>query len=211
MFTGLIEDTGSIVAVRPLGNGVELTIRTALPLSEVAIGDSVACDGCCLTVESMDGDRFTATAGRETLDKTTLGGVRPGRAIHLERALRVGDRLGGHLVQGHVDGVGKVVRITPERESTVIWVALPAELARYVAAKGSITIDGVSLTVNELSGHQFRVNIVPHTVEVTRLGAFSPGDAVNLEVDILAKYVERMLLAGSSEGLTAEALRRAGF
>lgn len=212
MFTGLVEDTGTVAAVRPLGNGVELRIRTAIPLHEVEIGASIACDGCCLTVETKDGDCFTATAGKETLAHTTLGTVKPGRRIHLERALRVGDRLGGHLVQGHVDGVGTVSRVSRERESWVFWMEAPSELARYIAPKGSITIDGVSLTVNEIDGLRFRVNIVPHTIEVTRLGELTPGHGINLEVDILAKYVERLLQGGSDSGaITLDGLRRAGF
>ena len=213
MFTGLVEDTGTIVSTAPRGNGVVLRIQTAIPLADVEIGASIAVDGCCLTVETMDGDCFTATAGRETLDKTTVGQFSTGRRVHLERALRLGDRLGGHLVQGHVDGVGRCIRVTPERESWVIWLEVPSDLARYVAAKGSICVDGVSLTVNEIEGTRFRVNIVPHTIEVTHMGDLKPDAAVNLEVDILAKYVERMVMGpdGTGPALTVDRLREAGF
>ena len=211
MFTGLIETTGTITAVRPAGNGVELCVQSDLPLAEVDLGASIAVDGACLTVETTDGGTFTCTAGRETLALTTLGAVHPGRAVHLERALRLGDRLGGHLVQGHVDGVGTVVRASKQRESTVLWIELPRELTRYVAAKGSVCVDGVSLTVNEIDGPRFRVNIIPHTVSITRMGSLKPGDTVNLEVDILAKYVERMLSGDASEGLTLDQLRESGF
>jgi riboflavin synthase len=211
MFTGLVEDTGAITATSPRGNGVVLTIQTAISLAEVEIGASIAVDGCCLTVESMMGDCFTATAGLETMDKTTVGGFAPGRRVHLERALRVGDRLGGHLVQGHVDGVGRCVSLTPQAESTVLWFEVPEDLSRYVAAKGSICIDGVSLTVNQIDGDRFRVNIVPHTLEATHMGALCAGAPVNLEVDILAKYVERMLGASAPGGLTIDRLRDAGF
>lgn len=193
MFTGLVEDTGAVVERSPLGHGVRLVLRTALPLADVAIGDSIACDGCCLTVEGIDGDRFSVTAGRETLDKTTLGTWQPGRRVHFERALRVGDRLGGHLVQGHVDGVGVVVRAAVEAESLVAWLEAPADLARLVATKGSVAVDGVSLTVNEVAGAQFRVNLIPHTVAVTHLGELTAGRPVNLEVDVIARYVERIL------------------
>lgn len=214
MFTGLIEDVGSIAWVRPQGNGQVLGIRTVIPLSEVAIGDSIAVDGVCLTAEGFDGDVFRAVAGRETLARSTLFGARAGRRVHLERALALGGRLGGHLVQGHVDGQGEVVRSVDERESWVLWIRLPADLARYVAAKGSLCVDGVSLTVNELDGLMVRLNVVPHTAQVTRLGSMRPGARVNLEVDILAKYVERLLSGASpttAGGLTSDMLRRYGY
>lgn len=212
MFTGLVEDVGTIVAVASQGHGLAITIRTALPMAEVALGDSIAVDGACLTVESKGPDRFVAVAGRETLERTTLRRAAPGTTVHLERALRLGDRLGGHLVQGHVDGVGRVVRVEPASESLVLWIEVPHELARYVAPKGSITVDGVSLTVNEVDTARFRVNIVPHTARVTRLGAVSPGTPVNLEVDMLAKYVERLLgVPPPGEGLTLDKLARSGF
>lgn len=212
MFTGLVEETGEIVAITRRDNARVVRIRTAIPLSEVAIGDSIAVDGACLTVAEKAGETFTAVAGRETLDKTRLGAARAGDRVHLERALRVGDRLGGHLVQGHVDGLGTVVESRPAGESHVIRIELPEALARYVAAKGSVTVDGVSLTVNEIEGRVFRVDVVPHTAEVTTLATRSPGERVNIEVDVLAKYVERLLGAGEPyKGLSLQTLRENGF
>lgn len=211
MFTGLIEDTGAVVGVSPRGRGLRLEIRTRLPLAEVAIGDSIACDGACLTVESREADRFVVTAGAETLRLTTLGAVRVGARLHLERARRVGDRLDGHIVQGHVDGVGTIRSNERVDESWVTWIEAPADLARYIAAKGSIAIDGVSLTVNEVDGARLRCNLVPHTIEVTHAGDWAPGGRVNLEVDVLAKYVERLLGARPSAGLTLASLEKYGF
>jgi riboflavin synthase len=197
VFTGLVEDTGSIASVAARDGGKILSIRTKIPLSEVAIGDSISVDGACLTAETLRGDVFTVVAGRETLARTTLGDARVGRKVHLERALRMGDRLGGHLVQGHVDGVGTVRSSSVQGESQVVWVDVPAELARYIAEKGSVCVDGVSLTVNEVARASFRVNLIPHTTKVTHLGDIRAGKKVNVEVDVLAKYVER-LLSGSS-------------
>lgn len=211
MFTGLIEDVGSIVGVTPQGNGARLRIRTAIPLAEVHKGDSIAVDGACLTAESWEGDTFEVVAGRETLERTSLRGVTPGRKVHLERAMKLGDRLDGHLVQGHVDGVGTVIRSYEARESWVIWVELPTELTRFVAEKGSICLDGVSLTVNEVSGATARVNIVPHTAAVTLLGARRTGDRMNVEVDVIAKYVERLLGPGAASGGGAAWLRKLGM
>ncbi len=192
MFTGLVEDVGEIVGVSPQGDGLRLRLRTAIPLSEVAVGDSIAVDGACLTAERCVGDVFEVVAGRETLDRTTLRAARLGRRVHLERALRLGDRLGGHLVQGHVDGTGRVTRSFQASESWVLWIDV-GPLARYVVPKGSITIDGVSLTVNEVQGDTVRLNLIPHTVAVTRLGGLRVGDEVNLEADLIARYVERLL------------------
>lgn len=213
MFTGLVEDTGEVVAVTPVDEGRELRIRTALPTAELAIGESIAVDGVCLTVESVEGHTFSATAGRETLSLTTVGDFAAGRRVHLERALRVGDRLGGHLVQGHVDCTGTVTEVRRAGESWVIWVELPKTQARYVAAKGSVCIDGISLTVNEVDGARFRVNIVPHTAVATAITGHRPGDRVNVEVDVLAKYVERLLSTGQpgKEGLSFATLQRNGF
>lgn len=210
MFTGLVEDVGTIVDVAPAGAGRRLRIRTAIPLAEVKIGDSIACDGACLTAERCDGDIFEVVAGRETLERTTLDAARIGGALHLERAMRLGDRLGGHLVQGHVDGVGRVVRSHQASESWILWLDVGTALARYVVPKGSLCVDGVSLTVNEVVGNEVRLNLIPHTVSVTHLGKKRPGDAVNLEADLIAKYVER-LLGDRAGGLTLDTLRNHGF
>ena len=210
MFTGLITDLGTVRAIRSAGNGVKLVIQTAYDLNEVLIGASIACDGICLTAETFGPDTFEVTAGRETMERTTLGRWKPGHRVHLEQALAVGDRLGGHIVSGHVDGVGKVQSIRQDRESWVIWIEVPDELSRYVAEKGSVCVDGVSLTINEVQGNSFRVNIIPHTADNTHLAAFRAGDGVNIEVDLLARYVER-LLGRDQGGLTLERLRELGF
>lgn len=190
---------------------MKLGVRTKLPLREVAPGDSIAVDGACLTAERCEGDVFYVVAGRETLSHTTLAHARVGRNVHLERALRVGDRLGGHLVQGHVDAVGRITSVVDAQESWIVWVELPREIERYVAAKGSICLDGVSLTVNELDSRRARVNVVPHTRQVTRLGEWRAGEPVNIEVDVLAKYVERLLGPRGGGTLDLETLKRAGF
>jgi riboflavin synthase len=210
MFTGLVEDTGTVVAVAPRGAGKSLAIRTRIPLDEVRIGDSIAVNGACLTAEHCEGDVFTALAGRETVSRTTLGGLRAGETVHLERALKLGDRLGGHLVQGHVDGVGAVRRSVDAGESWILWVSLPDALSRYVAEKGSLCVDGVSLTVNELAEGAVRLNLVPHTAAATRLVGLKAGALVNLEVDIVAKYVER-LLGGDRRALDVDTLRKWGY
>jgi riboflavin synthase len=211
MFTGLVEDVGEIVGTAPQGDGLRLRIRTAIPLAEVAIGDSIATDGACLTAERIEGDVFEVVAGRETLALTTLADARVGRRVHLERALRLGDRLGGHLVQGHVDGVGRVTRSFAAAESWVLWIDVGPALSRYVVPKGSITLDGVSLTVNEVAGTTVRLNLIPHTTAVTRLGALRAGDGVNVETDLIARYVERLLGERAGAGLDLDTLKRNGF
>jgi len=197
MFSGIVADLGSIVDRSPRGHGCTLQIETQFPVGGeegVQLGDSIACNGVCLTAESLQPpNRFTVAAGKETLDCTTFGSLKVGNRLHLERALQVNARLDGHIVSGHVDGVGRVVSTTAEKESFVVWVEAPAELARYIAKKGSITVDGVSLTVNEVNGPQFRVNIIPFTAEHTTLCEHPPGGGVNLEVDLIARYLERML------------------
>ena len=226
MFSGIIETLGTVVSVSPRGNGRTLVIRSALPVApagqagvgrpdreRVGLGDSIACDGVCLTVEAVSPpDRFTVAAGAETLASTTIGGLRVGGSLHLERALRLGDRLDGHLVAGHVDGLGTVCSVERQRESVVIHVDAPERLARYLAAKGSITVDGVSLTVNEVQGRRFRVNVVPYTADETRLGALRAGADVNLEVDLIARYVERLLdPSAATGGLDAARMRALGY
>lgn len=211
MFTGLIEDVGTIVSVRPRGTGREIHIGTTIPLGEVALGDSVAVDGVCLTAEAFTAETMVMVAAKETIMVTTLAKARAGRRVHLERALRLGDRLGGHLVQGHVDGLGRIRSNSDGRGSRVIWVELPKELLRYVAPKGSICIDGASLTVNDVQDSAVRVNLVPHTLGATRFGSMRPGDSVNIEVDVLAKYVERLLGGTKGDLLNLETLKRHGF
>jgi len=196
VFTGLVEGTGQIVAVEPVGKGHVLRIETSLPVAEFEIGESIAVDGVCLTVEETKGSVFSVIAGSETLALTTLDESTKGRDVHLERALQLGGRLGGHWVQGHVDGVGRVTAADRVGESLVLWFEIADHLMRYVTSKGSICIDGVSLTVNEISADSFRVNIVPHTQRVTRLGVAQPDDRVNIEVDILAKYLETLVSRG---------------
>lgn len=214
MFSGIVEELGTLVERRPQGKGLAMTIRCGLPLggeardpgARVKLGDSIAVMGACLTVEAMRptgerGGELRFVLGAETLRCTTLGERRPGEALHLERALRLGDRLDGHLVSGHVDGLGRVHDLRQEEESWVLWVRAPADLARYLAVKGSINIDGVSLTLNELrdeadGGCLFRVNLVPFTVQHTAFGRYEAGRAVNLEVDRLARYAERLLGGG---------------
>lgn len=193
MFTGIIQAVGEVKTVSRNGGDAELTIEAgALSLERVAVGDSIAVAGTCLTVTQIEGRRFAADVSTETLRRTTLGSLRPGSAVNLESALRAGDALGGHYVTGHVDGVGRVAAVEDEGRSRRLVLELPDALARYVAAKGSITLDGVSLTVNDVDGHRFSVNLIPQTLAVTTLGALMAGDTVNLEIDIIARYVERL-------------------
>ncbi|HVK54300.1 MAG TPA: riboflavin synthase [Burkholderiales bacterium] len=194
MFTGIVAAIGRIVSSTPLEGGVRLTIDAgALGLADVAIGDSIAVDGCCLTAIGIEANTFLADVSEETLRCTT--GLAVGREVNLEKALRLADRLGGHLVTGHVDGIGETVRFEQINESWLLCVRAPVVLAKYIARKGSITINGVSLTVNQVSGDQFEVNLIPHTVQVTALKHLQAGGRVNLEVDLIARYVERMVSA----------------
>lgn len=196
MFTGLIEDLGTVQRLERTGGDVRLRIGTALPLHEVALGDSIAVNGACLTVTSLHADTFTADVSVETLAVTSLGGLAAGGRVHLERALRLGDRLGGHLVQGHVDGLAEVVQVVRDARAIQITVKLPRELLPEVVPKGSIALDGVSLTVNTVEGDRIRVTIVPWTATKTTLADWQPGRRVNVETDILGKYVVRQLKAG---------------
>lgn len=195
MFTGIVSDIGEIVSVVPGGKEGDrrFVIRTRHDLKPIPIGASISCSGCCLTVIEKDEDRFTVEASGETLEKTHLGDWRVGTAINLELSLKVGDELGGHLVYGHVDGVGKIVSMTPEGGSVRFNFEVPPQLARFIAPKGSIAVDGISLTVNHVSDTLFGVNIISHTQAVTTLGKAKVGQRVNLEVDMLARYVARLL------------------
>ena len=195
MFSGIIGALGRITELTPRNDGtptVRLTIDPGpLDLADVGLGDSIACSGVCLTVVELAGGRFGVDVSPETLS-CTVGLAAPG-PVNLEKALRLADRLGGHLVSGHVDGVGTVLSFDPVGDNRQLVVRAPAALARYIARKGSITVNGVSLTTNTVSGADFSINLIPHTLEVTTLGQLQPGDAVNLEIDLIARYVERML------------------
>ena len=193
MFTGLISDVGEVVQQA----GGTFTIRTRYPLTDKDTGASICCDGVCLTATRIEADAsgtlFTVDVSNETLSKTTLRRWVPGRRINLERSLRAGDELGGHIVSGHVDGVAKIVSVTPDGESRRFLFEAPEHLARYIAPKGSVALDGTSLTVNEVSGTRFGVNLIPHSLTVTTWGAKSAGETVNLEVDVFARYVARLM------------------
>jgi riboflavin synthase len=192
MFSGIVEAVGRVRSIVPGKKGFRVTIDASdLDLSDVAIGDSIAVNGCCLTVVEVSGQTFTMDVSKETIDCTA--GLREDATVNLEKALRLSDRLGGHLVTGHVDGVGKVVDFAPDGESWRLKVEVPSSLAHLVARKGSITINGVSLTVNDVSGSTFGVNLIPHTLAVTNLKDFEAGTRVNVEVDLIARYVERLL------------------
>lgn len=194
MFTGIIEAIGSIVTKEPRGGDVRLHIATGkLDLSEVKLGDSIAVSGVCLTVVALPGDGFWADVSAETLSRTVLGELVSGAAVNLERALTPTTRLGGHLVSGHVDGIGTVIERNPEARSVRFAIEAPAHLARYIAEKGSLCVDGVSLTVNRVDGARFDLNIVPHTLQETTFADYQAGHRVNLEVDIIARYLERLL------------------
>ena len=193
MFTGIVEELGTVVSLEDQGDAVRLTVEAALVTTDVKLGDSIAVNGCCLTVAVRDGEQLTFDMMRETLDKTSLGSLVEGARVNLERAVTPTTRLGGHLVQGHVDGTGALLRRTPSEHWEVVEVSLPADLARYLVPKGSITVDGVSLTVVEVTDDRFSVSLIPETLARTTLGSREPGDAVNLEVDVVAKYVEKML------------------
>jgi riboflavin synthase len=192
MFTGIVTDVGRVRAVIP-GGDVGFAIATALDTADLAIGASVACSGVCLTVIDKGQGWFKVRASAETLSRTTLGAWREGARVNLERALRLGDELGGHIVSGHVDAVAEIVERRSEGDSLRFVFAVPPPFERAVAAKGSVALDGVSLTVNEVAGNRFGVNIIPHTQERTTFGTASVGDRVNLEIDLLARYVARLL------------------
>jgi riboflavin synthase len=195
MFTGIITAVGQVREIIPLGNGQDMRLVIGTPWPDtaaIALGASIACSGPCLTAIALGADWFAVECSAETLACTTLGSWQVGSRVNLERSLRIGDELGGHLVLGHVDGVGEVLSVTPENGSLRYRFRAPDALARYVAAKGSVAIEGISLTVNEVSGAEFGVNIIPHTAAATTLGTMVAGTRVNLEIDLLARYVARL-------------------
>ena len=193
MFTGIVEELGSVIAVEPLADSARLRIRGPLVTSDAVHGASIAVNGVCLTVVEHGDGEFTADVMQETLDRSSLGALSVGSPVNLERPVTLAARLGGHLVQGHVDGTGTILDRTPSEHWEVVRIALPGDLGKYVVEKGSITVDGVSLTVVEAHDDWFSVSLIPTTLELTTLGTKTAGDPVNLEVDVVAKYVERML------------------
>jgi len=214
LFTGIIATTGTVGAIRISGGDWRLTIMSpGLDFADVQLGDSIAVSGICLTVVELQPQAFVADVSRETLACTTMGAWQQGELVNLEKALTPESRLGGHIVSGHVDGVGELVSRRADGRSERLVFRVPPELARYIAHKGSICIDGTSLTVNEVSDNEFGVNIIPHTAQRTTLHLYKAGRRVNLEVDVIARYLERLLSGGGSthEGLTLEKLAAAGF
>lgn len=198
MFTGIVQAVGSMERIEPVGPGARLRVHAGgLDLSDVALGDSIAVNGCCLTVVARDGTGFEMDVSRETLDCTA--GFAAGARVNLEKALRANDRLGGHLVTGHVDGIGMVRSVEAVGDNRVLHFSMPVALSRYVARKGSVAVNGVSLTVNAVEPDVFAVNLIPHTLAATNLGELRGGERVNLEIDLIARYVERMLAGGQGD------------
>ena len=218
MFTGIIEAVGTIVAMTNKGQDISWGIQSGkLNLADVKLGDSIATNGVGLTVVHLPGDGYVADLSAETLKRTGFVHYRPGQSVNLEKALMPTSRLGGHLVSGHVDGVGEVVAITPLGRAVEYWIEAPAELARYIAEKGSIRVDGISLTVNSVEGARFRLTIVPHTTQETTIAQWRVGSRVNLEVDVIARYLERLILGDkaakpqASSNVTMAMLAENGF
>ncbi len=211
MVTGIIQARGTSVTIEKTGGDVRLSVQSAgLPFASYEIGESIAVNGACLTATALRNDGFDVDVSVETLTVTALANLAVGANVNLEPSLSLGDRLGGHLVSGHVDCIGKVVRVGSDARSIRLSIEIPAEFARYVARKGSVCVDGVSLTINEVSGNTFDLNIIPHTAETTTIGDYAAGTTVNIEVDLLARYVER-LLAKDKNGLSMEFLEAHGY
>jgi len=213
MFTGLVEGVGVLAGLTPLAEGLRLAVKTSFPVSELTLGESVAVAGACLTVVGLDASRASFEVSPETVARTTFTLKKVGDRVNLERALRLGDRLGGHLVTGHVDGVGVVRELRPGPAHIRMQFELPAALSRFVIEKGSIAVDGVSLTVNSCQGNTLTVNVIPHTARETTLASLKVGDRVNLETDIIGKYVARLLRKDDpqGQGVSPELLARHGF
>ncbi len=211
MFTGIVEDIGTIRGIARMSGRWEFSVRTGLSLAEIGEGDSIAVDGVCLTVTGLDRDAFRADASLETLKVTTLNSKAVNDRVNLERAMRPDSRLGGHIVMGHVDGVGRIEAIRKAGDSIVYTIGVPGETARYIVRKGSISVDGISLTVNEQSDTTFTVNIIPYTASKTTIGLKVPGDKVNIETDILGRYVEKFVSAGRGSGIDLDFLYTYGY
>ena len=215
MFTGIIESVGRIKRIEPVGGDLRLHVDTgSLDMSDVQLGDSIAVNGVCLTAIEFDDDHFAADVSNETITLTSLKSLSPGSQVNLEKALLPTTRLGGHLVSGHVDGLGEVVSIKEESRSIQLIIRSPGDLKHYIAMKGSICIDGTSLTVNKITNTDFEINIVPHTQQQTIIKNYKPGTKVNLEVDLIARYLERLLMKqddNTGNGITLESLAKAGF
>ena len=218
MFTGIIQAIGEVAAVQNSGGDIRLRINTGkLSLDDVGLGDSICTNGTCLTVTELPGDGYWADVSVETLNFTTLGKLQTGSRVNLEKALTATDRLGGHIVSGHVDGVGEVVSLQEDARSIRFVMRAPDGLAKYIAHKGSICIDGTSLTVNAVNGAEFELNIIPQTMSETIFGQYRPGSAINLEVDVIARYLERLMLGekaadpATTSGLSMQTLAEAGF
>jgi len=211
MFTGIIKARGEIAAMEKRGGDVRLSVRSdGMPWADYELGESIAVNGVCLTAVALHADGFDTDVSVETLDVTALGRLKVGSAVNMEPALSLGDRLGGHLVSGHVDCTGKVTSRREDARSIRLAVDIPREYARYVARKGSVCVDGVSLTINEVSGTTFDLNIIPHTAEVTIIGSYTVGTIVNIEVDLLARYIER-LLGNDGDGISLDFLKAHGY
>ena len=217
MFTGIIQAVGEVAALEPSGGDVRLRIKTgALALDDVALGDSICTNGVCLTVIELPGDGYWADVSVETLNFATLGKLKPGSRVNLEKAMTPASRFGGHIVSGHVDGVGEIVSLEKDARSVRFVVRAPDDLAKYIAHKGSICVDGTSLTVNAVSGAEFDLNIIPQTVAETIFSQYSPGSTINLEVDVIARYLERLVLGEAAadpaaKGLSMATLAENGF
>lgn len=211
MFTGIVEEMGSVKGLRREAGAARLAVSASLVLEGTAIGDSICVNGVCLTVVEMDGSSFSADVANETLRVTDLGGLRAGQKVNLERALRLSARIGGHLVTGHVDTIGRVREKKQEGNSWRIFIETPESALRYIIKKGSIAVDGISLTVADVEKTGFSVAMIPHTAKLTTLGFKSAGDSVNLETDIIGKYVERLLSGRVEGGVSLELLKKSGF
>ena len=208
MFTGIIEGLGTVAQLRKSAAGISMAVASELDLGQTGIGDSIAVNGACLTVVKIGNQRFHVDVSPETLSATTLNNIQLGQRVNLERALRLSDRLDGHLVSGHVDGIGVVDRCQAEGNATIIGIKVPEQLVRYMIVKGSVAVDGVSLTINRMQKDQFEVSVIPHTAAVTTVGGFKPGTQVNIETDLVGKYIERFVHHPSKDGTERDSARQ---